>query len=162
MLLTSVILVLQETLEAALLFSILAVISLQSGARPRAWLPAGIVLGAVLALVYALNLRRISEWFDYVGQELTNAALQIAMTAAILALVAWLGRAGARDSAAQRDRRVFDLLCVIVIALAITREGSEVLVFLGGFLAGADALRAVLLGSGIGFGIGVSVGFLLF
>jgi len=163
MLLTSVILVLQETLEAALLFSILAVITLRSGGRPRAWLPAGLLLGGALAFVYALNLRRISESFDYVGQELTNAALQLAMTVAIVALVAWLGRAGPWNTvAAQRDRTVFNGLCVLVIALAITREGSEVLVFLSGFFTGAGALRAVLLGSGVGFGIGVSVGFLLF
>ena len=163
MLLTSVILVLQETLEAALLFSILAVITLQIGARPRAWLASGIVLGAVLALVYALNLRRISGWFDYVGQELTNAVLQLGMTVTIVALVAWLGRTGLRSPAAADGKpTAFNLLCVLVIALAITREGSEVLVFLGGFLAGGEALRAVLLGSGIGFGIGVSVGFLLF
>jgi high-affinity iron transporter len=163
MLLTSVILILQETLEAALLFSILAVITLQNGHRPRVWLPWGILAGCVLAWIYALNLRRISEWFDYVGQELVNAALQLGITCAIVLLAAWLGRNTAGSTAtAARKRVVFGVLCAITIALTITREGSEILVFLGGFLGPQNPAQAVLLGSGIGFGIGVSVGFLLF
>ena len=60
MLLTSVILILQETLEAAMLISILAVISRQQQ-RKVTWLPAGLLLGGILALLYAANMRSISE-----------------------------------------------------------------------------------------------------
>lgn len=160
MLLTSVVLILQETLEAALLFSILAVVTLQHGGRPRDWLPAGLVSGLSLALVYALNLKRVSEWFDYVGQELVNAALQLGIVVAVFLLAAWLGRARNRPIGAGMSR--FGALCAVTIALAITREGSEIAVFIGGFIGQPGAVQAVGAGSVIGFGIGVSVGLLLF
>jgi high-affinity iron transporter len=169
MLLTSVILILQETLEAALLVAILAVVTLQAGRR-LSWLPWGFLAGCALAFVYAAKLQRISEWFDYVGQELTNAALQLAIAAAVV-LLAWLIlRAQARSHGARAEETqrtsppsfLFSLLCALTIMLAITREGSEIMVYLGGFLGQDDKVQAVLVGSAIGFGIGVSVGLLVF
>lgn len=50
----------------------------------------------------------------------------------------------------------------MAVALAVTREGSEILVFLQGFLGQSDQARPVAIGSAIGFGIGLSVGLLLF
>jgi high-affinity iron transporter len=46
--------------------------------------------------------------------------------------------------------------------LAITREGPGIMVYLGGFLGQDDTVQAVLIGSALGFGIGVSVGLLVF
>jgi len=166
MLLTSVLLILQETLEAALLISMLAVVSLQAGRR-LAWLPWGFVAGAVLALVYAANMQQISERFDFVGQELANAALQLAVTLVLVPLAWLLGRgltatATAASVHAVRAGAPYGLLCALAVALAVTREGSEILVFLDGFLAQPEHAQAVLAGSGVGFGIGISVGVLLF
>jgi high-affinity iron transporter len=165
MLLTSVVLILQETLEAALLVSILGVVTLQTGRR-LTWLPWGFAGGCVLAYIYAANIQRISEWFEYVGQELTNAALQTTIAAAIV-LLAWqvarIYAAGdAADAAPRRQTAALQVLCGLIISLAITREGSEILVYLGGFLAQSDKVQAVLIGSAIGSGIGISVGLLLF
>jgi high-affinity iron transporter len=184
MLLTSVVLILQETLEASLLVAILAVAALQTGHR-LTWLPWGFLAGCALGFVYATNLQRVSEWFDYVGQELTNAALQLAIAVAAV-LLAWLvvrsharqANEGATDGAAERDAGgavnggetqlagppgvLFSLLCALAILLAITREGSEIMVYLGGFLGQDEKVQAVLVGSAIGFGIGVSVGLLAF
>lgn len=164
MLLTSVLLILQETLEAALLVSMLAVVSLHAGRR-LAWLPWAFVAGIALALAYAANMREISEWFDYVGQEVVNAALQLAI-ALVLVPLGWLlgrglaGRAGATVSPGGAPG--YGLLCALAVMLAITREGSEILVFLTGFAGQQEQAHAVLSGSAIGFGIGVSVGILLF
>lgn len=165
MLLTSVILILQETLEASLLVAILAVATLQTGHR-LSWLPWGFLAGCALGFVYASNLQRVSEWFDYVGQELTNAALQLTIAVAVV-LLAWLVvRSHARRSAAAQPSGppavLFSLLCALTIMLAITREGSEIMVYLGGFLGQDDKVQAVLIGSALGFGIGVSVGLLAF
>jgi high-affinity iron transporter len=166
MLLTSVLLILQETLEAALLISMLAVVSLHAGRR-LLWLPWGLVAGGVLALVYAANMQQISEWFDYIGQELTNALLQLSITLVLVPLAWMLGRGlTAAAAAAPRPGAAalsgYGLLCALAVMLAVTREGAEILVFLGGFLGQGEQTQAVLVGSGIGFGIGVSVGLLLF
>jgi len=56
----------------------------------------------------------------------------------------------------------FALIAALTIALALTREGSEIAMYLGGFLSQPDKLQAVLTGSAIGAGIGISIGFLVF
>jgi len=166
MLLTSVLLILQETLEAALLISMLAVLSLHAGRR-LIWLPLGFFAGATSALIYAANMRQVSEWFDFVGQEVTNAALQLSI-ALVLVPLAWLlgrGLAVTPVDASAPDAPTgwgYQVLCALAVTLAVTREGSEILVFLGGFLGQAEQAQAVLVGSGLGFGIGISVGILLF
>ena len=173
MLLTSVILILQETLEAAFLVAILAAATVQTGHRLR-WLTWGFLAGCALGAVYAINLDAVSESFDYVGQELTNAALQLAIATAIVPLT-WLivrahlrGRAVTELRAAAAARpgartgALYSLLCSLTIMLAITREGSEIMVYLGGFLEQPDKVQTVLAGSAIGFGIGISIGLLTF
>jgi len=165
-LLTSVILILQETLEAAMLISILAVISRQLGYK-LTWLPYSLVAGGVLAFVYAANMRHVSEWFDYVGQEVVNSALQMSICLVIVLLTwlicaAWANRAGARRQTDTGLATPFLLCATLTISLAITREGAEIALYLGGFLQQPERLQAVLSGSGIGAGIGISIGFLVY
>lgn len=165
MLLTSLILILQETLEAALLISMLAAVTLQLDRRFTC-LPYGLLAGGVLAFLYALNIGRISEWLDYAGQELLNATLQTTLSAAVV-LFAWVvsrdRAAFASTGATQQHAPVgFSLLCTLIITLAITREGSELFVYLGGFINQGENLRGVLTGGGVGFGIGISAAFLVF
>jgi len=167
MLLTSVILILQETLEAALLVSMLTVICIQGGRRLR-WLFGALLAGAAMAFVYAGNLRQVSEWFDYAGQELVNAGLQLAIALVLLPL-AWMAGASLADRPADREGEpgrprqawLFSVLCTAAMALAIAREGAEILTFLGGFIGQESLAQGVAAGSAIGFGIGVSVGALL-
>jgi len=166
MLLTSVILILQETLEAALLISVLAAISIRLGHRIT-WLPLGMLVGSLLAWAYAANIRRVSEWFDYVGQEIVNATLQMAIAAALILLTRLVsakhgavpptsGRTGSHNAL------LFSFCAAASIGLTITREGSEILTYLVGFLQQGDKRLAVLIGSGVGFGIGASIGVLIF
>jgi len=166
MLLTSVILTLQETLEAAMLISILAVISRQQRLA-LTWLIPGLLAGGLFAGVYAANMRHISEWFDYAGQEVVNASLQVSIALAIVVLT-WLisntRPPGADQHVDPGNFRpmLFALIAALTIALALTREGSEIAMYLGGFLSQPDKLQAVLTGSAIGAGIGISIGFLVF
>jgi high-affinity iron transporter len=160
MLLNSVILVLQETLEAALLVSVLLAISYRKW-QSVTWLPLGLLAGLVLAFVYASQMDVISEWFDYVGQEVVNALLQTAIAVPAM-FCAWALVSSGQAGSAERQVRLFSVSAGIAVALAITREGSEVLMYLGGFLQVADYFQPVMIGSLIGFGIGVSIGLLLF
>lgn len=162
MLLTSVVLILQETLEAALLVSMLAALALQLEHRLR-WLWAGLASGLLVACAYAANLQRVSESFDYVGQELLNAGLQGLVTLMVIAL-AWSVSSSFRPGAGARTgaARAFAACAGAAVALSIGREGSEILIYLDGFLAQETRAQAVLLGASIGLGIGISVGLLMF
>jgi len=166
MLLSSVILVLQETLEAAMLVSVLMAVSHQ--ARQKiSWLPWGLCGGAILASVYSINMQTVSEWFEYVGQEVVNALLQTCISTTVILLFWAVFRtrpvaSPAREPIKRRHVPLFQLCAALAVTLTITREGSEILVYLAGFFQLSDDFHAILTGSAIGFSIGVSVGFLLF
>ena len=78
MFLNSVVLILQEILEAALLISILLVLSRQLQLSAR-WFATGMILGGIGAFILSVNLATISEWLDYAGQEILIAGIMIAV-----------------------------------------------------------------------------------
>jgi high-affinity iron transporter len=166
MLLSSVILVLQETLEAALLVSVLMAVTHLAQQRIT-WLAWGLCGGAILSSLYSLKMQTVSEWFDYVGQEVVNALLQTSLSITVILLFwAIFKTRPETDPAHPLDRRryttLFQVCAALAVTLTITREGSEILLYLGGFFQQGEEFQAILTGSGIGFSIGVSVGFLLF
>lgn len=166
MLLSSVILVLQETLEAALLVSVLLTISSQQWQRVT-WLWFGVFGGLVLSSLYAIFMADISEWFDYVGQEVVNASLHI-LTTFLIIVCAWAlfknRQSGTSGGQQQEDRftSIFIVCAAGAVALAITREGSEILIYLNGFLQQKEHFHTVVAGSSIGFSIGLSTGILIY
>lgn len=158
MLLTSVIIVLREVLEAALLISILSALSVVHGIR-RGWIGLALACGFVAALGLGYGIDTVSNWFDGVGQEVSSAFMQFAIYIA-LALMLYL--LGAPDGHGQRTTRMLAGLMTMIVALAITREGFEVLVYVLGFAGNLKYLLVVLLGSAIGAGIGISIGALIY
>lgn len=162
----AVILILQETLEAALLVSVLAAVCYLQRMR-MSWLFWGLLLGVIFASIYAANLQRVSEWFDYVGQELVNASLQATISILLVIFYAFVPAVRppppghSSNIAAARQGRAL-LVATAIVTLAITREGSEIVLYLSGLIRQKDHLQAVLMGSGVGFGIGLSIGFLMF
>lgn len=166
MLLNAVILILQETLEAALLISVLAAVCYMHRMK-FTWLLTGMITGSVFASIYAMNLQAVSEWFGYVGQEVVNAILQGTITVLIGMFIWLLPRQHSRYANAATPAPVIGsvfVMCVAatIVMLAITREGSEIALYLSGIIQHEEHLQAVLMGSGLGFGIGLSIGFLLF
>jgi high-affinity iron transporter len=166
MLLNSVILILQETLEAALLISMLLAVSHQL-LRRTLWLVLGLLAGLFLSILYASQMRAISEWFDYVGQEVVNALLQILITLLIVVCV-WAffkcQRATAPEGGSLKPghQLLFRWSASGAVALAVTREGSEIFLYLSGFFHQSEYFQPVMIGTFLGSGIGVSVGTLLF
>lgn len=156
MLLTSVILVLQEILEASLIISVLLAFSSQQRI-PRYWITTGLGLGIVVAGIYTARLRLVSTWFDDTGVEIVNAAIQFGVVAGLTALAVSLA------SAVPATRsRYWQGLMVLIVALAIAREGFEILLYLSGFRAAQDLWPPVALGTLLGAGIGVSISALLY
>lgn len=169
MLLNSVIFILQETLEAALIISLLLAIGFFCAIKIR-WLFYGLGLGLVGACVYAYNMRVISEWFNYVGQEVINAFIQISIVGLIGSytflicafLIPRLHGVFHKGVDKQLCGKLHMFIACNIVALAITLEGSEILVYLSGFFQQSEVFPAVVLGSSIGFGLGLSIGIILY
>ncbi|TXS96673.1 hypothetical protein FV139_04165 [Parahaliea maris] len=157
MLINSVILVLREVLEAAILVTALLALArvIQLGFN---WLwPAAVAsVAGVIGLASALG--PLTDMLDGTGQEVTNAALQIGVFFVVCAVIL--------DTRERSDGRHYSAftgpLMALAVALAVTREGSEVLLYVRGFAAVESYRQAVLLGSALGAGIGVSAGTLCY
>lgn len=156
MLINSVILVLREVLEAAILISVLLALSsnLQLARRWLYWaLPPALI--GIVSLAGALD--DITDAVDGAGQELLNAGLQLSIYLFIMLLIA-----NGRRGAVRRRQNFLCTLMALSVAFALLREGSEIYLYIGGF-ASAEQLRgAVYAGSAIGAGIGLSLGILLY
>jgi len=154
MLLTSVILVLREVLEAAMLVSVLLALSLH-WRQGISWLRWSLAIGSVGAVLFASFLDVITDAFDGAGQELANASLQVLMYCLIFTIVALSPPQGGGG-------RLMGFLMASAVACAMVREGSEILIYITGFASDRELAAAVYAGSAIGAGIGVSLGVLLF
>lgn len=158
MLLTSVIIVLREVLEAALLVSILLALSTVLDVSRR-WVSWSLAFGLAGAIIYSISVAAISDWFDGVGQEVTSALLQFLVYLLLFLFALLLLRSS-------RERRLPEKLTMLIMAatvsLAITREGFEVLVYIYGFSTVLPQFVTILLGSAIGASIGISIGALIY
>jgi len=155
MLLSSVVIILREVLEGALLMSVLMALSWHRGLRLR-WPLIALLFGFVGAFLYAVEFEKISMWFDYVGQEIVNASLHIII---VLFLTGFALLDKIYEKCYEKTKIIF---MTVAVSLTIVREGSEILLYLSGYFGNSDALLSVMLGGTIGAGIGVSVGALLY
>lgn len=157
MLSTTVIIVLREVLEASLLISILAALSGTVGTS-RHWVPASLSLGLAGAVTFSLAIDTVSQWLDGFGQEIVGAAMQVGMYLCLVAIALLaLGRGRSRGRSAWLQG-----LMALTVAMAVTREGFEVLVYVYGFLGATSQMMTALIGVVIGAGIGVSIGVLVY
>ena len=159
MFINAVILVLQEVVEITLLIGLLLVLC-NLGGLTRYWIAIGCVPGFVFAMLYARHLAQVSAWLDGSGQEVLNAVIEGSTLLCLTFFTFALVRRGSPGGGA-RGAAAIMLPAAITSALVITREGSEVLIYLSGFLA-QPMLSAVLTGGCIGGGIGLSTGVLLY
>jgi high-affinity iron transporter len=161
-------LVFREVLEAALIVSIVAAAT--RGVRGRGgWIGGGISAGVVGAIVVAFFAGSIAAAVSGMGQELFNATVLLAAVAMIGWHAIWMSSHGKElaiemknvGSAVQHGSRPLSAL-LIVVAIAVLREGSEVVLFLYG--QAASGAGAIDIAGGMALGIvgGVAVGFLLY
>lgn len=158
MLVNSVGIVLHEVLEATLLISILLAISQRMALRKK-WLVGAFVIGAIGAIAYARNLANVSELFGGTGQELANALLQIGIFLALVACVYFIARYRGQPEVAARS---LSAAMAVAVALAVIQEGSEVLIYVVGYVQLEEFVSGVSIGSVAGFGIGISAGILFY
>lgn len=158
MLLNSVVIVLREVLEAALLLSVLLACA-RSFSTSNRWTVPALVFGGLGAVAYAYFLEPVSELFDGVGQDICNALLQFTAFA-LLTMIAFYIPRWLRDP--QTHQSTLKTLMISVVAIAMAREGSEILVYVSGFWSISDIFSAVIVGSLVGACIGLSVGILVY
>jgi len=168
MFINSVILLLQEILEAALLISVLLVITNlyhtiwgRSFVLRQTWIFYALVLGCAGAWLYAIVTPTVSEWFDYVGQEIMNSLIHLISLIFLIILSCVLPSNHFVDQPSARARLMIVSMVVIVL-LAIIREGSEIILYLTGVTSESENVVPVLSGSVIGAGIGLSCGVILY
>ena len=167
--LATAIIVFREVLEAALIVGIIAAATRAIPGRNR-WLAAGIAAGLAGAGLVALGTERIAELASGVGQEIFNATV-LGIAVVMLAWHnLWMSSHGAALAASARgvggeirDGRRECSVLLIVVGLAVLREGSETVLFLYGIAASeGGASWPMLLGAVVGILGGVVVGTLLY
>ena len=160
-------LVFREVLEAALIVTIVAAAT--RGVTRRGWfIGGGIGLGVLGAVLVAAFAGVIAEAASGFGQEIFNAGVLLAAVLMIGWHVVWMSgharelaqQMKAVGSAVQTGASSLGLL-LAVVALAVLREGSEIVLFLYGMMAGG-AGGGLLPGLALGIAAGVTVGFALY
>ena len=164
----SSIIVFRESLEAALIISV--VLTATRGLRHRGlWVNLGVLAGIAGAIVVALFAQQISEMAEGTGQELFNACVLLAACVMLGWHNIWMASHG-RELSAQvnhvgravhaGERHMSAL--AIVVGLAVLREGSEVVLFLTGIMAGDTQTTQVLAGAAAGLAAGALFGVALY
>lgn len=163
----AILLVLREVLEAALIITMLMVMSRKLSIS-LTWVVAALTLGAVSSWLLARYAYQIADAFGGTGQELTNALLYLLVVlsfiviAAIIAPLLFSTPPGVRflspTTTNNKYRRLLIGSAVFAVGLSLAREVAEIWIYLGGFAQQPDKLQSALIGGAIGMGIGVSLG----
>lgn len=153
---SAVIIILREVLEAMLLICTLMASSKAVNLKLK-WLPIAIILGIAGALSYALFLDVISEMFEGFGQEIVNSSL-LMLVALILAIHNFTVMRLASDNGGRYHEKVLLTAVTAAVAMAMTREGAEIYLYVYAYGILAGEATAVLSGAVIGAGIGLSIG----
>lgn len=164
----SFIIVLREVFEAALVIGI--ALAASSGiAGSRRVILFGVLAGTVGSLGLAALAEPLSVALEGMGPDLFNAGVLLAAVVMLGWHNVWMQRHGA--ALARELNEVGGLVrtgskplvaLAMVVALAVLREGAEVVLFLHGVVAGGTQPVQMLLGSAIGLAAGAAIGTLLY
>jgi high-affinity iron transporter len=167
--LSTAIIVFRETLEAALVVSIIMAASYGVGKRAM-WVGSGVALGFAGACLVAAFAGVITAAAEGIGQELLNAAILIVAVIMLGWHTVWMSQHGREISremgeigkaVAAGDRPLYAL--AVAAGAAVLREGSETVLFLYGIAsAGDDSGIDILSGGLLGGAAGISAGLLLY
>ena len=162
--LSAAIIVFREVLEAALIIGIVLTATRGVTGRARS-IVLGIAAGVGGACLVAYFADTLAQAAEGVGPELFNAAVLLVATAMLAWHNLWMaqhGRALAKEmnqvgqAVATGNRPVQAL--AIVVALAVLREGAEVVLFAYGIAAAGTDTGTLLLGGLLGIVAGITVG----
>jgi high-affinity iron transporter len=167
--LATAVIVFRETLEAALVVSIIMAASYGVPGRALT-VGAGVGLGAIGACVIAAFAGAITAAAEGIGQELLNAAILLLAVLMLGWHTIWMSSHGKELARAVDDvgkavaaghRPLYAL--AIAAGAAVLREGSETVLFLYGVASTGDGGTAEMaIGGTLGAALGTGVGVLLY
>ncbi len=165
---SAAVIVFREVLEAAIVISI--VLAATRGVRGRrAWVAGGIGTGLLGAALVAAFAQAIASAMAGIGQELFNSSVLFLAVAMLGWHNVWMGRHGrqmamemSQVGKAVRSGASSRAVLGGVVALAVLREGAEVVLFLYGIAAAEGGGSPLLTGGLIGLGAGVALGTALY
>jgi high-affinity iron transporter len=166
--LATAIIVFREMLEAALIVGIVAAAT-RGVAHRNSWIVGGIVAGLLGAITVALLADVIMNLANGIGQEIFNASILLAAVVMLAWHNIWMAHHSRelvvqmkQVGAAVKDGGKPMYALGIVVAVAVLREGSEVVLFLYGQAAGGLSLSMIASGGAVGLIIGGAAGFALY
>lgn len=161
-------LVFREVMEAALIVSLVCAAT-RGVARRGLFVIAGIALGITGAVLVALGAGVIAGWASGTGQNLFDASVILAAVAMIGWHVVWMSKHGREltqhmrtvGGAVKAGTSSLTLL-LVVVALAVLREGSEIVLFLYGMAVGGTDTAGLAGGIALGVAGGSLLGLALY
>jgi high-affinity iron transporter len=167
--LASLIIVFREAMEAGLIVGI--VLAATEGVPGRArWIAGGIAAGVAGASLVAVFAAALSNALDGVGQEVFTASILCFAVAMLSWHILWMSRHAASMAAELRDvgqavrlgQRSLAALGAVV-AVAVMREGSEVVLFLYGIVVATQTgALALITGGAAGLALASAGSWLLY
>ncbi len=167
--LVSMIIVFREAMEAGLIIGIILAATEGVVQRGR-WIAGGVGAGTIGALLVAVFAAALSDAFSGAGQEVFTASI-LAFAVLMLAWhVTWMSNharelaleMAAAGNAVRLGQRSLTALA-IVVAVAVLREGAEVVLFLFGVAAGTSVSAvSIFLGGVAGLGCAAALSWLLY
>lgn len=167
--LATLIIVFREMIEAGLIVGI--VLSATFGVPKRGmWVTYGVIAGLLGACIVASFAGSISAMMQGYGQELFNVAILCFAVVMLISHNVWMARHGREISqemkqlGAEVKAGTRSLLALsIVVAVAVLREGSEVVLFLYGIMiSGQDSATSMALGGFCGIILGALLTFVMY
>ena len=167
--LVSMILVFREAMEAGLIVGIVLAATEGVAGRLR-WVMGGVLAGLIGAGLVAMSAGALSDAFNGAGQEAFTATILLFAVAMLSWHILWMSQ-HAREMVAEMKQvgeavrlgqRSLAALAVVV-AVAVLREGAELVLFLFGLLASShDSAPSLFVGGVAGLALAVLLSFILY
>ncbi|EAW9117808.1 FTR1 family protein [Salmonella enterica subsp. enterica serovar Chandans] len=163
-----ILIVFREVLEAGLIISV--ILAACKGYKINHLVIAGTTSGIVFSGVLALFTNNIENALSGTGQEVFNAALLLTATAMLSWQIVWMSTKGKKFAEVSKNevRNILsndgkNYAIAVVVAIAVMREGSEVVLFMYSIIISTGTSMTAMLAGGIaGVISGISVTFLLY
>jgi high-affinity iron transporter len=164
----TLIVIFREMFEIALILGVVLAATKGMAGRNK-WALIGIAGGVTGAAVIALFMEEITSLAQGNGQEIMNGSIMLLAALMIGWTVVWMKTHGREmsqkmkavgQSIREGDTPLYTL--AVIIALAVFREGSEIVLFSFGLLASGTTVPAFIEGALLGAAAGAGVGALVY